>query len=361
VSRREAFTAARQALDAGSDPYAHLDRRLATKLGGALFLIGIAYVLIVLPLAPPDRGAAGWIGVAACLSVAIATGVTMIKWPRPMQPDTLLYLTFAGIFVAAVYRWVVGPGAPFHQLLLLACLYGAAVHPARRAFMVLLATTVAGISPALYGDTGPDFVPLVAGHLALCWSTGVLILFWMTRVRATRAEAQEAREQADQLARIDALTGLGNRRALEEALPRAIAAARRSDIPLSVLVADLDDFKSVNDTFGHHAGDEMIRAAVRAFTAAVRVPDPCFRWGGDEFVALLPGADLTVAGEVASRVTASVAASCMRPDSRPVLITVGTAELREVDTGESLIARADSLLLAAKGRRTTAVLPAVSP
>jgi diguanylate cyclase (GGDEF)-like protein len=357
VKRSEAFTAARQALDGGSDPYAHLDKRLATKLGGALFLIGIAYVLIVLPLAPPERGTTGWIGVGLCLSVAIGTGVAMIRWPRPMTPDVLLALTYSGILVAASYRWAVGPGAPFHQLLLLACLYGAAIHPARRAFSVLAFTSLAAISPVFYGDTGPDFVPLVAGHLALSWSTGVLILFWMTRVKATRREAQEAREQADQLARIDPLTGLGNRRALEEALPVAVASARRGNAALSVMVADLDDFKSINDTFGHHAGDDMIRAAARAFTAALRVPDPCFRWGGDEFVALLPGADLAITDEVAARVSKSVAASCKRPDGRPVEITVGTAELAEGESGEALIARADGLLLEAKGRRPAAATP----
>jgi diguanylate cyclase (GGDEF)-like protein len=351
--------ALREALDPGPDPYEHLDKRLATKLGGVLFLIGIVYVLIVLPLAPPERGLVGWIGVVTCLGVATAVGIAMVKWPRPMHPDSLLALTYGGILVASTYRWSAGAGAPFHQLLLLACLYGAAVHPARRALTVLAVTSAAAFTPVAYGDTGADFYPLVAGHLALTISTGILILFWMTRVRATRREAQEAREQADQLARIDPLTGLGNRRALEEALGVAVAAARRSDQPLSVMVADLDDFKSVNDSFGHHAGDDMIKAAARAFTSAVRVPDPCFRWGGDEFVALLPGANLETAREVAARVAAAVASTCMRPDGRPVQITVGTAELGDSETGEQLVARADTQLLGGKNRRSSVTMPAV--
>jgi hypothetical protein len=220
------MTAVRAALDAGPQPYAHLDVRLATRLGGALFLIGIAYVLIVLPLAPPERGAGGWLGIATLLAIAIGTGVTMLRRRTPMRPDALLAVTFGGIALAATYRWVAGGGGPFHQLLMLCCLYGAAVHPVRRAAAVVAATSVAAASPAFYGDTGADFLPLLIGHLALTWSLAVLILVWTTRVRALRAEVHEAREQADHLARIDALTGLGNRRALEEALPVAVAAAR---------------------------------------------------------------------------------------------------------------------------------------
>ena len=352
--------AVRRALDPGPDPYEHLDRRLATKIGGALFLIGIAYVLIVLPLAPPERGVEGWIGVALCVALAVTFGVAMLRWPRPMHPDTLLMLTYGGVVVSAIYRWAAGAGAPFHQLLLLGCLYGAAIHHPRRAFSVFGATTLAAASPALYGDTGADFVPLLVGHLALTWSLGTVILVWTMHVRAQRREVNEAREQADHLARIDSLTGMGNRRALEEALLMAVAAARRSDQPLAVIVTDLDDFKSINDSFGHHAGDDMIRAAARAFTGAVRVPDPCFRWGGDEFVALLPGADIETAREVAERVSATVRATCTRPDGRPVRITVGLAELQEGESGEELVARADAELLGRKGARATAPLPTVS-
>ena len=354
MRRRHALPALRRALDPGSDPYAHLDIRLATKLGGALYLIGVAYCLIVLPLAPPDRGTAGWIGVVVTLAAAVGIGVTMLRRTTPMKPDELLALTFAGIFVAACYRWAAGAGGPFHQLLLLACLYGSAVHPARRAFLVLAAASAAAASPVLYGDTGADFVPLLVGHLALLWSLGVLILVWTTRVRALRREVSEAREQADHLARIDPLTGLGNRRALEEALAVAVASARRAGLPLSVLVADLDDFKTVNDAFGHHAGDDMLRAAASAFTGAVRLPDPCFRWGGDEFVALLPGADEETAREVAGRVAAAVSAGCTRPDGQPLHVTIGATELEDGETGDQLIARADALLIGGKVRRAAA-------
>lgn len=355
MTRRHVIPALRRALDAGPEPYAHLDIRLATKLGGAFYLIGVAYVVIVLPLAPPEHGTAGWIGVVACLAAAVGAGVAMLRRKEPMTPETLLTLTLAGIVVAGLYRWAAGAGGPFHQLLLLACLYGCAVHPARRAFMVLALASAAAASPAIYGGAGDDFVPLLAGHLALTWSVGVLIIVWTTRVRALRREVSEAREQADHLARIDPLTGLGNRRALNEALAMAVAYARRSDLPLSVLVADLDDFKSVNDEYGHHAGDDLLTAAARAVTGSVRLPDPCFRWGGDEFVALLPGADEATAREVADRIAAAVATTCTRPDGQPLRMTVGATELADGESGDDLLARADGVLLARKARRTTSL------
>ena len=147
MKRRHALSALRAAVDPGSEPYAHVDLRLATKLGGALYLIGVVYVLIVLPLAPPEHGTLGWIGVAACLAAAVTAGVTMLRRAAPMSPDALRALTVGGIAITAAYRGVAGAGGPFHQLLLLACLYGAVVHPARRAFGVLGLTSLAAASP----------------------------------------------------------------------------------------------------------------------------------------------------------------------------------------------------------------------
>jgi diguanylate cyclase (GGDEF)-like protein len=354
---RETITRARKAFDPGPDPYAQLDVGLATKLGGALYLIGVAYAAIVLPMSPPS-GPLGALGAGLCMLVATAIGVALLRRRDPADPSALLALCFVGIAIATAFRASAGPGSPFLQLLLLATMYTCAVHPAGCALPVLFATTLAAVSPVLYEDVAGDFAALTTSHLALTWSLAGIILIWTTRVRGLRREVQAAREEAERHARIDALTGLGNRRALEEALAAAVAHARRHGAPLSVLVADLDGFKSVNDSFGHQAGDEMLRAAARAFTSAVRVPDPCFRWGGDEFVALLPGAGLAEAQEIAARVQTTVALSCRRPDARPLRISAGAAELRSDETGADVVARADAELLELKRARRTAPLPA---
>jgi diguanylate cyclase (GGDEF)-like protein len=350
VSGGEFIRAVLRAVHAGDDPYAHTDLRMATRLGGALFLIGIAYVVIVLPLSMPGH----WGVVAGCLVVAVFCGVRLLNREEPAAPNMLLAYTYLGVGMATTYRWAAGPAAPFHELLFLIALYAAAVHPPLRALLVLTLATGASLSPLLYGTTEGQFAAEVAGHLALMWSLGIVVLIWVIRNHNVRRELAAAREAAEESARLDVLTGLGNRRALEEELPRAVAAARRQGHALSVLVADLDAFKQANDTFGHLAGDDLLRGASRALTAAVRMPDPCFRWGGDEFVALLPGAGRAEADLIAERVAHTVAVGVSGPDGEPLRITIGVAELREGETGAEMTARADAELLRAKNRRRPA-------
>jgi diguanylate cyclase (GGDEF)-like protein len=107
--------------------------------------------------------------------------------------------------------------------------------------------------------------------------------------------------QAELHAATDALTGLPNRRSLEETLRREAARAKRLGTPLSVLLLDLDGFKKLNDVRGHAAGDAALRAAAKAWTTTLRASDLLARTGGDEFVVVLPDADATQARHLASR------------------------------------------------------------
>jgi diguanylate cyclase (GGDEF)-like protein len=355
---RESLNRARRSVAPAGDPYAHVDLSMATKMGGAIYLVGIAYATLVLPLSNPS-GPFGIAGTAACIVAAAIVGVRLLRTERPAHPNALLTLCYLGVAVSAVYRASAGAGSPFGQLLFLAVMYTCAVHPARRAAGVAASAVAAALSPLLYEGAGANFAALTISNLALTLSFGFIVLIWMTRVRGARRETEEAREQADRLARIDALTGLGNRRALEEALPVAVAAARRVEQPLSVLVADLDGFKAINDGFGHGAGDDALRAVARGLTTAVRMPDPCFRWAGDEFVALLPGATLDEARMIAKRVSETVALSVRRPDGRPVRISVGAAELTGSDAAQDMFDRADADLLAAKAARAARAAAAV--
>src|SRR5919107_6424718 len=99
----------------------------------------------------------------------------------------------------------------------------------------------------------------------------------------------------------DPLTGLSNRRALEEMLPREMARARRSGAPLCVAIIDIDHFKVYNDTHGHLAGDEMLRACARAWDSALRGEDTIVRFGGEEFLVVLPDTGLEQAAEIVER------------------------------------------------------------
>jgi len=152
------------------------------------------------------------------------------------------------------------------------------------------------------------------------------------------------------LARSDALTGLANRRAFDEALDREVARAERSGAPLALLALDLDRFKAVNDRYGHAAGDAALVAAAARARAALREGDLLARVGGEELAALLPGAGLEAALEVGERVRAAVASAPIEGPgaSFRVTVSVGVAVLAAGESGVALRARADDRLYAAK-------------
>jgi diguanylate cyclase (GGDEF)-like protein len=149
---------------------------------------------------------------------------------------------------------------------------------------------------------------------------------------------------------VDRLTGLGNRRAFDNELELKMTRANRRGTPLTLLLADLDGFKEVNDAHGHMNGDECLRRVATTIAGEVRRPDACFRWGGDEFAVLLDDADLRGAQSVAERLAVAVPEACRAPDGARLGVTCGVAELDGHDTAKELIGAADLALMTAKAR-----------
>lgn len=341
----------RDLVDDGPDPYAQLDTASACRMGGALYVVAVGYVALLSPLAPPRGGALGWVVVAAILGAGMVCAPLMLAPRAALRPGALLAFAYCAVALVALLQWLGGPGSPAVGLLLVVCLYTGCIHPWRRVLGVLVAVTAAALSPLAYADVDAAWALDRAGELLLWWGLAALAVVWSARVRRLRAALALARDEAATLARIDPLTGLGNRRALDEAVVVAAAAARRTERPLSALVADVDAFKPINDAWGHLAGDAAIRAVAATFADSVRTADPCFRWGGDELVALLPDATIETGWEIAGRVAEEVGQRCLRPDGRPLEITIGCAELRPDENGAELLARADDVLVAAKAQR----------
>jgi two-component system, cell cycle response regulator len=148
----------------------------------------------------------------------------------------------------------------------------------------------------------------------------------------------------------DALTGLPNRRAFEEALLREVARAEREGVPLAALLLDVDHFKRVNDGHGHPAGDAVLRAVAARARCALRAADLLARVGGEELAALLPGADRAAALEAGERVRLAVRASPVEAGNAAIAVTlsVGVAVRGAGEDGAALLARADERLYAAK-------------
>jgi two-component system, cell cycle response regulator len=170
--------------------------------------------------------------------------------------------------------------------------------------------------------------------------------FEKTRLRRENARLVQELRRASLT---DALTGIGNRRALEGGLAIEIERARRYGKYLAVAMFDLDRFKQINDRLGHRVGDAVL-AAFAGILQAGRAPDVAYRYGGEEFVLVFAETDLAGARVAAQRITETVAAAPLVAGtySVPVTCSAGVASLARDDDPDSLIARADRGLYAAK-------------
>jgi len=162
----------------------------------------------------------------------------------------------------------------------------------------------------------------------------------VTEIKEIEAEREELLDRVQDLARRDSLTGLPNRRALEEQLPQEMARARRSLAPLSVAILDIDHFKSYNDTHGHLAGDEVLRACAKAWDSALRAEDAIVRFGGEEFLVLLPDTEPEQAADIVERLR--------KETPMEQTCSAGLAVWDRVESIDDLLRRADEALYLAK-------------
>ncbi len=178
-------------------------------------------------------------------------------------------------------------------------------------------------------------------------SDGLLLMILYGTGRAFAAQAQQALK-LEKDANTDPLTGLHNRRALDERLVQETARASRQGLPLTVMLIDLDHFKRVNDEYGHNVGDRVLRGVSRCLSDHARKMDVVGRWGGEEFLVILPGTPVLEALETAERLRAVVEA-CPNETKGAITASFGIAQYRAGEAVETLLERADRTLYRAKG------------
>lgn len=168
-----------------------------------------------------------------------------------------------------------------------------------------------------------------------------------------------------QLSLQDSLTGLGNRTALSSALQRELQAALRYQHQLALLMIDIDHFKKINDIYGHLKGDQIIREVSQIIQRDCRETDLGFRYGGEEFIVLLPNTDEAGAQTIAERIRNHVKQLTIAPGNdsaieRSVSVSIGIASLRKcaVNTTDALIKLADKALYSAKANGRNCVMTA---
>jgi diguanylate cyclase (GGDEF)-like protein len=154
-------------------------------------------------------------------------------------------------------------------------------------------------------------------------------------------------QQLETLAVTDALTGLFNRVLLKDHMSRAIEQNRRNNMPMTLLMMDIDYFKTINDTFGHTIGDDVLRALGTYLQQRVRSSDAAFRLGGEEFLILLNNTQAQDAQSIAEEIRKEIAALKLIPDHN-VTISIGVAEVQANDDLNNWLKRGDKTLYKAK-------------
>ncbi|MBU32253.1 MAG: diguanylate cyclase [Pseudomonadales bacterium] len=178
-----------------------------------------------------------------------------------------------------------------------------------------------------------------------------LIIYDVTGVAVNKRQLESANTKLQELALRDGLTGLLNRRYWESCLEREFARHQRYDNPVSLVIFDIDHFKRVNDTYGHQTGDEVIRETARITSQLVRETDFAGRYGGEEFVVLLPGTTLDGAAQFAERLRSTIERQQLDYQGSPLTFTVslGVATLADDMAGyKALLERADKALYQSK-------------
>jgi diguanylate cyclase (GGDEF)-like protein len=208
---------------------------------------------------------------------------------------------------------------------------------------------------------GGAFLPLMGRELR---PVGTLSLFWRSEVEPGQQQIEQAETlaascisavenarrygEARKLAETDALTGLYNQRFFQETLRREVTRAHRYQRKLTLIVFDLDDFKSINDQVGHLAGDRVLAQAADRLREAVRSVDVACRIGGDEFAVIMPESAAEDGQQLFHRVHNSMRGTALGPDEQRLRLSGGIAELLHGDTPASLFERADAALYRAK-------------
>lgn len=181
-------------------------------------------------------------------------------------------------------------------------------------------------------------------------------------IKAVSQELEAVNQGLAELAQTDRLTTLLNRGEMEAVLERSLDFSKASKQPLSVLMMDIDDFKTINDTYGHEVGDQALKVVADVLKRNTRRMDAPCRWGGDEFFVILTGIGVQPAAMIAERVRQTISGISFLPDGRHITTSIGVTEATAEDDAASLFRRADKALYRAKkeqGKDNVSILDSV--
>jgi diguanylate cyclase (GGDEF)-like protein len=297
-----------------------------------------------------------WVMALSVLVLAYGVGsVTgLIPWERASMRSLALGTVFTIPIVGLAIYLSGGSISYVEPLLFCSLLYAALFFPARWAWPLSVELVVVAGAPLVYED-GATATAFPSRYLAL--AAAFLVLTGVMVSLKQRLVGAEARQR--EIANIDPLTGVANRRAFDSALRRELAArvdprgGRRlgDEEPFALLVFDLDDFKAINDDYGHPVGDEVLRRTARRAESVLRSTDLLARLGGDEFAVIAPGSHGDGADRLGDSLASAISAREPGGAAQTPHASLGVAVFPEDgESFQALMSRADQRLLRAKSR-----------
>jgi len=337
-------------------------RTVQTLVAGGFSVASIAFLQF-----------AGWTGFASPMTMALWSLVTLggsvgfylairTGWSERLRDPsmTIAQMVYATSACALVYMHVGALRGAILVLLMVVMMFGMFALPTRRVIGVcLFALLVFAAAMAITAHRQPEVASAAVewGHFLMLATAMPAVAVLAERLRHMRRrlhdqkrELAEALHEIELLASRDSLTGLFNRRWLEELLQREMARSERSGSPMAFALLDIDHFKRFNDQHGHACGDAVLVAFGQTILAKVRSTDAIARWGGEEFVLVMPDTDLTNAGLVAERLRSAIEDLTVLHDgvTQRVTMSVGLTEFQAGESSAALAQRADEALYAAK-------------
>ena len=269
--------------------------------------------------------------------LAVATlGLFLFVWRTHKYQTPALIMSVISVAVIIAVVHIKGPSLVYWMYpTIIFCYY---VLNARAASIITLVSMFL-LFPALYSTLETQETVTIYLTLAMLGLFGYSYILMSFQQHAELAK----------LAARDSLTGVWNRRSLDEALTQLFNKHQRKPITASLIIMDLDHFKQINDTYGHSVGDEILIKIAELLTSVVRISDQVYRYGGEEFVLIAEGADLEGASEIAETIRSRVEASQLFKKQK-VTLSLGVAELSQASSAQRWLSLADDALYDAKNK-----------
>lgn len=303
---------------------------------GAIVLLGISPFMVLRAL----NGQ--WLGFAVDLAILLGIfGIILYAWVKGRtRLPSLLLAYFIGLMGVVAIHVLGTPGRYWFFPVILACFF---LVDRRHALIITFLSLLA----ILFMSDQP------IAEMA-SFSVTVIVCALLSYTFAYRTEVQH--RQLEMLATKDALTGAANRHLLLDELERAHRQYGREQSGVGILILDLDYFKSVNDEYGHLAGDRVLVQLAKLLESQIRRNDRLFRYGGEEFVILAQGVSEDNLDIMARKLRGNVEDRLRGPNGMPVTVSIGGALLRDGESIETWFARADAALYACKNAGRNQVL-----